>query len=46
MEVFEQLAADPKCSIRWLRTLAMLYIIRQEWRKLQVLSGRLARMAG
>jgi len=46
VEVFEQLAADPKCSIRWLRTLAMLYIIRQEWRKLQVLSGRLARMAG
>ncbi|MDZ7843427.1 MAG: response regulator [Anaerolineales bacterium] len=45
LEVFEQLAADPKCSIRWLKTLAMVYIIRQEWRKLKVLSGRLARLA-
>ena len=43
LEVFEQLAADPHCELRWLRTLAMLYVIRQEWLKLQVLSGRLAR---
>ncbi len=28
------------------RTLAMLYIIRQDWLKLQVLSGRLARQFG
>lgn len=46
MEVFEQLAANPQCEIRWLRTLAMLYIIRQEWLKLQVLAGRLARQFG
>ncbi len=46
VEVFEQLAANPRCELRWLRTLAMLYIIRQEWRKLQVLSGRLARQFG
>ncbi len=46
VEVFEQLAANPKCELRWLRTLAMLYIIRQEWKKLQVLSGRLARQFG
>lgn len=45
LEVFEQLAADPKCNVRWLKTLAMIYIIRQEWRKLKVLSGRLARLA-
>jgi YesN/AraC family two-component response regulator len=46
VEVFEQLAANPKCELRWLRTLAMLYIIRQEWKKLQVLAGRLARQFG
>lgn len=46
VEVFEQLAANPRCELRWLRTLAMLYIIRQEWKKLQVLSGRLARQFG
>jgi lipopolysaccharide biosynthesis regulator YciM len=46
LEVFEQLAANPKCEVRWLRTLAMLYIIRQEWMKLQVLAGRLARQFG
>ncbi|MCJ7735296.1 MAG: response regulator [Anaerolineales bacterium] len=46
LEVFEQLAANPQCEIRWLRTLAMLYIIRQEWLKLQVLAGRLARQFG
>jgi len=46
IEVFEQLAANPKCEMRWLRTLAMLYIIRQEWMKLQVLAGRLARQFG
>jgi len=46
IEVFEQLAANPKCELRWLRTLAMLYIIRQEWMKLQVLAGRLARQFG
>lgn len=46
LEVFEQLAANPKCELRWLRTLAMLYIIRQDWLKLQVLSGRLARQFG
>jgi YesN/AraC family two-component response regulator len=43
--VFEQLAANPECELRWLRTLAMLYIIRQEWGKLQVLAARLDRQA-
>jgi len=46
IEVFEQLAANPKCEVRWLRTLAMLYIIRQDWMRLQVLAGRLARQFG
>jgi YesN/AraC family two-component response regulator len=39
--VFEQLAENPECEIHWLRTLAMLYIVRQEWGKLQALSARL-----
>jgi len=43
VDVFEQLAANPKCDVRWLRTLAMLYIIRQDWLRLEVLAGRLAR---
>jgi len=46
LEVFEQLVANPKCELRWLRTLAMLYVIRQEWPKLQVLAGRLVRQFG
>lgn len=43
LEVFEQLAENPECDLRWLRTLAMLYIIRQEWGKLKALAERLER---
>jgi len=39
--VFEQLAANPDCEIHWLRTLAILYIVRQEWGKLRTLAARL-----
>ncbi len=42
VDVFEQLAADPDCELRWLRTLAMLYVIRKEWNKLQTLAAKLA----
>jgi YesN/AraC family two-component response regulator len=41
LDVFEQLAANPQCEIRWLRTLAMLYVIRQDWGKLNTLAARL-----
>jgi YesN/AraC family two-component response regulator len=41
VEVYEQLAADPACEMRWLRTLAMIYVIRQEWGKLRALAVRL-----
>jgi YesN/AraC family two-component response regulator len=44
--VFEQLAENPLCELRWLRTLAMLYIIRQEWDKLKNLSARLEQQYG
>ena len=39
--VFEQLAENPECELRWLWTLAMLYIVRQEWSKLKHLAERL-----
>lgn len=41
VKVFEALAANPNCELRWLRTLAMVYVIRQEWGKLKVLAERL-----
>ncbi len=39
--VFEQLSENPDCELRWLWTLAMLYIVRQEWSKLKHLAERL-----
>jgi YesN/AraC family two-component response regulator len=41
VEVYEQLAANPACELRWLRTLAMIYVIRQEWGNLKSLAARL-----
>jgi YesN/AraC family two-component response regulator len=41
VEVFEYLAKNPECELRWLRILAMVYVIRQDWKKLKVLAGRL-----
>lgn len=39
--VFERLAEDPQCDVRWLETLAMIYAIQQQWHKLQPLAARL-----
>ena len=41
MEVFEQLAQNPECDMRWLQTLAMIYIVRQEWGRMKILAARL-----
>jgi len=41
MQVYEHLAANPKCELRWLRILAMIYVVRQKWGKLRVLAARL-----
>jgi YesN/AraC family two-component response regulator len=41
MEVFEHLATNPDCELRWLRILAMIYVIRKEWKKLRLLAARL-----
>lgn len=41
LEVFEHLARDPQCELRWLMNLAMLYVIRKKWGKLRELAARL-----
>jgi len=41
VQVYEYLAANPACELRWLRTLAMVYVIRQDWGKLKNLAIRL-----
>ena len=41
VEIYEYLAANPACELRWLRTLAMVYVIRQEWGKLRTLAAKL-----
>lgn len=41
LAVFEQLADNPECELRWLKTLAMLYMLRQYWGKLKLLAERL-----
>ena len=40
MEVFEQLAENPQCEGRWLQTLAMIYIVRQQWGRLRILAEK------
>ena len=41
MEVFEQLAQNPACDMRWLQTLAMIYVVRHEWGRLRILATKL-----
>ena len=45
MEVLEELAANPYCEQRWLTSLAILYVLHSEWRKLAYLAARLERLA-
>ena len=40
MQVFEYLAENPNCEMRWLQNLAMIYIVRQKWGKLKVLAEK------
>ncbi len=39
--VLEELARNPACNRRYLRTLAVLYVFRSEWRKLKFLAALL-----
>lgn len=41
MAVFEELAQDPQCELRYLKTLAVIYIFRNEWGSLKQLAARL-----
>ena len=41
IEVFEQLAENPQCEIRWIQNLAMIYIVRQKWGKLKALAEKI-----
>jgi two-component system response regulator YesN len=40
VEVFEQLADNPQCEMRWLQNLAMIYIVRKDWGKLKFLAAK------
>lgn len=41
MAVFEELAENPYCDEYWLKSLAMMYVIRMEWGRLKLLAARL-----
>jgi len=41
VQVFEYLASNPKCELKWLKHLAMIYVVRGDWGKLKALAGRL-----
>ncbi|MEW6286862.1 MAG: response regulator [Chloroflexota bacterium] len=41
IEVFEQLAENPRCEMRWLQHLAMIYVVRQKWERLKILAEKI-----
>ena len=41
LQIFERLAQNPQCEVRWLETLAMIHAIRREWTKVKALAARL-----
>lgn len=41
IEVFEHLAANPECELRWMKILTMIYVVRQKWGKLKAIAERL-----
>lgn len=43
IEVFEEVINLPNCEMRWIQTLAMIYIVRQRWGKLKSLAERIER---
>lgn len=42
-QVFERLAQNPNCDMRWLEALAMIYAVQGEWGKLKLLAERIER---
>lgn len=45
MTVFEELASMPNCDTRYLRALAIIYVFRQQWKRLRLLAGYLEKKA-
>lgn len=43
IEVLEEVINLPNCEMRWIQTLAMIYIVRQRWGKLKSLAERIER---
>lgn len=43
IEVFEELAENPECEMRWLQNLAMIYVVRQKWDRLKILAEKIER---
>lgn len=41
IEVFEEVIKRPNCELRWMQTLAMIYVIRQKWSKLKSLAEKI-----
>lgn len=41
IEVFEEVIKLPNCELRWMQTLAMIYVIRQRWGSLKLLAEKL-----
>ncbi len=41
ISVLEELASRPYCELHWLKWLAMIYVNRSKWAKLEVLVGRI-----
>jgi YesN/AraC family two-component response regulator len=39
--IYERLVSFPNCEPRWVMTLAMAYVIRQDWGKLKILAEKL-----
>lgn len=43
-QLFEKLAQNPTCDLRWLEALGMIYAVQGEWGKLKVLSERIEKL--
>ena len=41
LQVFEELARNPYCEFRWLRYLAIIYALNNQWRSLSSLAARI-----
>jgi len=44
VQVFELLAAEPECDVRWLVALATVYLLRRQWHQLKLISERLEKI--